>query len=139
MKVAELFEATSSYALNKPYGKVRAKWNSEIFEEEGEDYLPDEYDHSKVLELQYIEAQDGKGEELMNEFLSSKVARSAELIFLDPNPHLGKFQSSGLNSGEQVDKLYRFYKKFGFESRRGGNCRMWKVQKGSIEKNDLPT
>jgi len=139
MTLDELFEAKSDYALNKPYGKVRAQWNAEIFDEEGEDYLPDEYDHSKVLELQYIEAQDGKGEELMKEFLNSQVAKSAELIFLDPNPHLGKFEKSGMSAGDQIDKLYRFYKRFGFESRRGQNGRMWKVQKGTIEKNDLPT
>lgn len=134
----KLFEVKSDYALNKPYGLVRAKWNSEIFDEEGEDYLPEEYDHSKILELQYIGASDGRGAELMKEFLDSPIAKSAELIFLDPNPNLGKFENTRLSQVEQFDKLYRFYKKFGFESRRIGS-RMWKVQKGSIEKNDLPT
>lgn len=138
MKIFELYEAKSDFAINKPYGKVRAKWNSEIFDEEDEDYLPKEYDHSKILELQYIEAIDGKGEELMKEFLSSSIAKSAELIFLDPNPHLGKFANSGMIEDEQVEKLYRFYKKFGFESQRVG-YRMWKVQKGKINKKDLPT
>lgn len=134
----KLFEVKSDYALNKPYGKVRAQWNSEIFEEEDEDYLPEEYDHSKVLELQYIEAEDGRGAELMDKFLDSPIAKSAELIFLDPNPNLGKFSDTRLSQVEQFDKLYRFYKKFGFESRYIGS-RMWKVQKGSIEKKDLPT
>jgi hypothetical protein len=134
----KLFEVKSDYGLNRPYGVVRAKWNSEIFEEEDEGYLPDEYDHSKVLELQYIGAADGRGAELMDEFLDSPIAKSAELIFLDPNPDLGKFSDTQLSQVEQFDKLYRFYKKFGFESRYIGS-RMWKVQKGSIEKKDLPT
>lgn len=136
MKISELYEG--KFKLNKSYGKITAKWNSEIFDEEDDDYLPDEYDHSKVLELEYIEADDGKGEQLMNEFLNSPMAKSAELIFLDPNPGQGKFKNSEMDEDEQFEKLYRFYKRFGFESKQIG-YRMWKVQKGTIKKEDLPT
>jgi hypothetical protein len=72
----------------------------------------------------------------MNKFLSSPIAKKAELIFLDPSPSLGKFE--GLPEGEVFDKLFRFYRKFGFEAKRPGN-RMWKVQKGTIPLLDLPT
>lgn len=139
MKLKELFEGKTIYKINNSNGKLHANWKTDLQDEEGEDYLPDGYDYSKVLELGLVAAKDpgkGQGDELMKEFLNSSVAKKAELIFLDPHPGFGKFKQ--LPEKEAFDKLYRFYKKFGFESIRIGG-RMWKVQKGSIAKSDLPT
>lgn len=140
MKVSELFEAKSDYVINNSHGSLRAKWNTDLEGEEHEGYIPDGYD-KKVLELQYVEAKNlgqGDGEALMKEFLASKIAKSAELIFLDPNPHLGKFANSTMSEDEQIKKLIRFYKKFGFRKNPKSN-RMWLVQKGTIQDSKLPT
>jgi len=74
----------------------------------------------------------------MKEFLTSPIAKSAELIFLDPNPHLGKFANSGMDEDEQMEKLKRFYRKFGFRN-NPRSARMWIVQKGTIQDSKLPT
>lgn len=149
MKLDDLFQARyhledtvkskSDYKINDADGLLHAGWKKDLQDEESEDYLPQGYDYSKVLELGLVAAREpgkGQGEALMKKFLSSPIAKKAELIFLDPHPRFGKF--ADLPEKEAFEKLYRFYHKFGFESRRVGG-RMWKVQKGSIPKNELPT
>lgn len=145
MKLGDLFQARDKlqnvkskfdYKINDSDGLLHAGWNKDIADE---DYLPKGYDYSKVLELGLVAAKEpgkGQGEALMKKFLSSPIAKKAELIFLDPHPRFGKFAE--LPEKEAFEKLYRFYHRFGFESRRVGG-RMWKVQKGSIPKNELPT
>ena len=142
MKISDLITEQKGFKIKNSHGELEADWKTDLLDEEDEDYLPDGYDPNKVLELKYIEAKElskGNGEALMKEFLNSQVAKSAELIFLDPNPFMGKFENSELSDNEQIAVLHRFYKKFGFESRRDGSGRMWKVQKGSINKSGLPT
>ena len=142
MKIFDLLTEQSGLVIKNLHGILEADWKTDLLDEEDEDYLPDGFDPNKVLELKYVEAAElgkGHGEALMKEFLNSKLAKSAELIFLDPNPDMGKFEDSEISDNEQITRLHRFYKKFGFESRRDGSGRMWKVQKGSIRKNDLPT
>lgn len=142
MKICDIINEQAGFTIKNSYGSLEADWKNDLLDEEDEDYLPEGYDPNKVLELKYLEAKElgnGYGEALMKEFLNSQIAKSAELIFLDPNPNMGKFEDSELSDNEQIARLHRFYKKFGFESRRDSSGRMWKVQKGSISKNDLPT
>lgn len=123
-------------------GKLKADWKTDLEAEEGEGYLPDGYSYSKVLELETIEAADlgkGYGEKLMKEFLNSPQAKSAELIFLDINPFIGKFKHlQDLSEEERLDKLERFYRKFGFRNKKR-HSRMWLVIKGEIPIDELPT
>jgi hypothetical protein len=142
MKIKDIVTEQSGIVIKNSHGILEADWKTDLLDEEDDDYLPDGYDPNKVLELKYVEAKElgkGNGESLMEKFLSSQVAKSAELIFLDPNPYMGKFEDSALGDNEQIARLHRFYKKFGFESKHNNSGRMWKVQKGSISKNDLPT
>lgn len=142
MKLRDII-LTEGCVVNE-HGRVEYGWNREIFEEEGDDYLPDEYDRDKVLELKLIEAAElgsGHGAALMNAFLSTVSAREAELIFLDPSPYIamdGKLPD--VNETEWVEKLVRFYRKFGFRNNpRIPTGRMWRVQKGDIPDELLPT
>jgi hypothetical protein len=140
MKLQELFEAASKFTIKNAHGKLTANWKSDLEDEEDEGYIPDGYS-KKVLELSYIEAKQlgqGDGEALMKEFLASPIAKSAELIFLDPNPSMGLFAKSKDSETEQVKKLQRFYAKFGFKKNPRSD-RMWLVQKGKIADKDLPT
>lgn len=142
MKISDLLNEQSGIKIQNQHGSLEADWKTDLLDEEDEDYLPEGYDPDKVLELIYVEAKElgkGHGEALMKEFLNSNVAKSAELIFLDPVPFMGHFEDSELSDDEQIAKLHRFYKKFGFESQNEGWGRMWRVQKGNIAKNDLPS
>lgn len=140
MQVKELFE-TPGVSIKNAHGMLKAKWKKNLKAEEDDEYLPAGYDYKKVLELEVIEAKNlgvGDGKALMDEFLNTAIALSAELIFLDPNPNTGKFDDIDATEDEKFEKLHRFYSKFGFRSTHPG-ARMWRVQKGNINDNDLPT
>lgn len=135
MKIKELNE----FKINNQYGKLLANWKSDLEDEEHKGYIPKGYSKT-VLELSIVKAKElgkGYGEKLMNEFLNSSIAKSAELIFLDPNPNIGLFDKSGISEIDQIEKLKRFYSKFGFRNNPKSN-RMWRVQIGTIATKDLP-
>jgi hypothetical protein len=76
----------------------------------------------------------------MKMFLDTPEARNAELIFLDPVPGMGVNANARASEETQVKKLVRFYKRFGFDyNPASGSKRMWRVQKGHIPRNKLPT
>ena len=126
--------------IDNEYGSLAYGWNDKLEDEEFEGYIPSGYS-KKVLELKGLFAEDlgkGYGDKLMKIFLNSKEAKAAELIFLDPVPGIGKFFSNGESPDEIINKLRRFYAKYGFKSNPKSN-RMWLVKKGSIPIDKLPT
>lgn len=110
-------------------------------EEDNEEYIPKEF--KKVLELGMIvvdEPGKGHGEELMRKFLETPDAKKAGMIFLDPNPGEGVNWNSNVPREKQVERLVKFYKRFGFRHNpRAVTKRMWLVQKKSIPDDQLPT
>lgn len=137
-----ILEGKSDYEITNNFGIVRAAWVSpkRLKGEEGDDdYIPKGC--TKILELQMLQASKlgkGYGEKLMNEFLDSPIAKSAHLIFLDPNPRIGEFEHNKEPDDAQIEKLKRFYSKFEFRNNPASN-RMWRVQKGKIPTDELPT
>jgi ribosomal protein S18 acetylase RimI-like enzyme len=130
--------SANDYQIKNLYGTLLANWKTDLDEEEHDGYVPDGY--TKILELSVISADkigQGYGKKLMDEFLRSKIARSADLIFLDPNPYIGAFEDSDKTDDEQIAKLKLFYAKFGFRS-HPRSARMWLVQKGNIPDSKLP-
>ena len=108
-----------AYQVSDQRGSIYADWKKDLAEEEGDDYLPAGYSYRKVLELSYIEANTigkGHGAELMREFLASPAAHKAELIFLDPNPYMGAFRNSRVPGSDQIARLQKFYRQFGFRN-----------------------
>jgi len=140
MKLAEIKERFA-IDISNAHGSIVANWKDDLAQEESNDYLPEGYSYSKVLELKQIEAAEigqGHGDVLMKSFLASPVLKKAELVFLDISPHLGKFRDlHGFSETQKLDMLVRFYSKYGFVNRKKYS-RMWLVLKGTIEKNDLP-
>jgi hypothetical protein len=139
MKLLDLFEA-KDFIIKNAHGTLNAGWKNDLDDEEFEGYIPDGYSKN-VLELKTIEAKrigKGDGDALMKEFLSSAIAKSAELIFLDPNPYYGSFLKSEVPEQVQIEKLITFYKKHGFRKNPQSD-RMWLVQKGKIADDKLPT
>ena len=141
MKLEELFESK----VTTSNGYVSYSWKTDLADEEDENYLPEGYSYSKVLELETIKLTDqskrgqGLGKELMEKFLASPAAKKAELIFLDLNPHIGDDSRKSLQAEEQImNKLEKFYKQFGFRN-KSKHMRMWLVIKGTIPTNKLPT
>lgn len=139
MKIKELFEDTK-YSINNDRGRLKAQWKDDLEDEEGEGYIPEGYNKT-VLEFELVEAKrigKGDGDSLIKEFLNSPIAKSAELIFLDPNPSVGLFANSDLSDAEQIKKLKEYYRKYEFRNNPRSD-RMWRVQKGQIEDHNLPT
>ena len=139
--------STSSFSdatvqVKNKYGEIHFGWKHRIdleLEEDDEDYLPKQY--TKILELRTLAASKlgaGYGEKLMTQFLSTNMAREAELIFLDPAPETGLFYESKIPEEEQFQKLLRFYGKFGFRHNPKSR-RMWLVKEGHIQTSKLPT
>lgn len=125
---------------NDENGSLVYGWKSvsELNDEEGSRYIPVRY--TKVLELGGIYANEpgkGQGDVLMKQFLASKEAQEAELIFLDPVPGVGKNFKNG-SEIDQVRSLIRFYTRYGFKHNPKSN-RMWLVKKGKIADDRLPT
>jgi hypothetical protein len=110
-------------------------------EEDNEEYIPKEF--KKVLELGMIvvdQPGQGHGEQLMKKFLESPDAKKAGMIFLDPNPGEGVNWGSNVPEEKQVERLVKFYKRFGFRHNpKSATKRMWLVQKKSIPDDQLPT
>ena len=144
MKLSTLRQLITEGAIVNEHGRVEYGWKTDLLDEEGDDYLPDGYDPSKVLELKLIEATEvgqGHGGALMREFLATPSVQQAELVFLDPSPYIamdGKLPD--VDETEWVQKLIRFYRKFGFRNNvKRGSHRMWLVRKGDIPDDELPT
>lgn len=134
MKLQDLFES-AEFKIANEHGELNAAWKSDLEDEEHKGYIPKGY-KKKVLELKYIEGRrPGDGTILMKAFLASPMAKSAELIFLDPSPH---FEDDGKSEDEVLESLAKFYRKFGFRNNPKA-LRMWLVQKGEIEDDKLPT
>lgn len=133
MKLDQLFE--SKIKIGSAY--LEYGWNSEIFDEEDDDYLPDWVSKDKVLELKLVDVGDqigkGIGKKLFDKFMQTKSAKSAELIFLDVNPHYSNFPED-----VALQKLKQIYSSWGFRS-NGHSNRMWIVQKQEIKDADLPS
>lgn len=127
---------------NSELGELSYGWKSKkdlCDEEDTKKYIPDGYD--KVLELGGIFAAEpgkGQGDKLMKQFLDSPEAGKADLIFCDPVPGLGSNFKSDMSEAEQVEKLMKFYRRYGFRNNPKSH-RMWLVKKGSISDNKLPT
>lgn len=121
MKLKELYLVEGQ--IKDTTGYVKWNWKSDLEDEEHEGYIPDGYS-KKVLELS-----------IMRKFLESTDAKKAELIFLDPSPNEGP--DDDLLDEERIERLQKFYRKFGFRNRPGSD-RMWLVQKGSISDDQLP-
>lgn len=135
MKLKELYLVEGQ--IKDTTGYVKWNWKSDLEDEEHEGYIPDGYS-KKVLELSIIRTKElgkGAGQELMRKFLESTDAKKAELIFLDPSPNEGP--DDDLLDEERIERLQKFYRKFGFRNRPGSD-RMWLVQKGSISDDQLP-
>jgi hypothetical protein len=141
LKEELVLEGFSKYMQNE-HGRLQYRWNTDLEQEEEEGYIPGGYS-KKVLELCLIEVDEpgkGYGDQLMKMFLDTPEARNAELIFLDPNPGIGMNADSKMSEENQIKKLVRFYKRFGFDHNPASNTkRMWLVQKGHISRNKLPT
>ena len=128
--------------LRTPQGSLEYGWKSDLEDEEEEGYIPAGYS-KRVLELQLIKVKDpgkGHGDELMKAFLNTPEAKKAELIFLDPVPGIGANHDASESEEEQVDRLVKFYKRYGFRHNpRAATKRMWLVQKGELSDTELPT
>jgi GNAT superfamily N-acetyltransferase len=123
-------------------GYISWNWKTDLPEEEDDpNYIPKGY--KNVLELGMLSVDEpgqGHGEVLMKKFLETPDAKKASLIFLDPNPGEGVNWNSKMSEKEQVDRLIKFYKRFGFRHNpKSATRRMWLVQKGSIPDDELPT
>jgi hypothetical protein len=139
LKSGQRLLAATKFVINNKYGSLEYNWKSDLEDEEYPGYIPDGYSKT-VLELSYLIASElnkGYGSKLMNTFLNSPQAKKAELIFLDPNPDEGLFENSGIPEREQINRLIRFYGKFGFRH-APGSTRMWLVRRGTIPDNKLP-
>lgn len=145
MKLTELFEVStpkipSRFCIKNAHGTLNANLKGDLEDEEDEGYIPVGYNKT-VVELAMVKAVAlgaGHGASLMNEFLNSSFAKQAELIFLDPSPDEGLFDKLDETEEVKIEKLHRFYAKFGFRKNPRSN-RMWLVQKGKIPDNELPT
>lgn len=139
MKVHELLNLYENFIHKElKAGDLTYGWK-DLEEEEHKGYIPKGYS-KRVLELGGIYANspgEGQGEILMKYFLSSPEAKSAELIFLDPTPNLGPNFKSGISDDDQIKRLQKFYRRFGFRNNPKGT-RMWLVQKGTIPEDQLP-
>jgi len=132
-------ENPSEAQIKTAEGYVKYGWKSDLEDEEHAGYIPDGYS-KEVLELQMISVNNpgnGDGDKLMKQFLQTPEAQAAELIFLDPFPGQAVNADSAMSDDEQVNKLQKFYRRFGFKNNPQSN-RMWLVQKGSIPANRLP-
>lgn len=141
MKLKDLFEANKF--KEDENGSLTYGWKSRkelCDEEDNKLYIPVGF--NKILELGGIYANEpgkGQGDALMKHFLDTEEAKSADLIYLDPVPGLGKNYGSGKSEDAQVDSLVRFYKRYGFRHNpKSATRRMWLVQKGTIQDNKLP-
>lgn len=123
-------------------GELWYTWRKDLEDEEFEGYIPDGYS-KRVLELSLLKVNEpgkGHGDELMKAFLETPEAKKAELIFLDPNPGIGVNFKSSMSEAQQVAKLVKFYKRYGFRHNpKSATKRMWLVRKGSIPEHELPT
>lgn len=138
----ELSEGRFTKNVETEHGSLQYNWKTDLEQEEEEGYIPRGYS-KKVLELAMIEVNEpgnGHGDELMKMFLDTPEARNAELIFLDPVPGMGVNSNSRKGEAAQVQQLVKFYKRYGFDyNPASGSKRMWRVQKGHIPRNKLPT
>ncbi len=138
----ELSEGRFTKTVETEFGDLQYNWKTDLEQEEEEGYIPKGYS-KKVLELAMIEVKEpgkGHGEQLMKMFLDTPEARNAELIFLDPVPGMGVNDGSKMSEENQVKRLVKFYKRFGFDyNPKSATKRMWRVQKGHIPRNKLPT
>lgn len=122
-------------------GFVKWGWKKDLADEESDEYLPPGYSYDKVIELSMVQATtpgQGDGAKLMKKFLASPDLKKAELVFLDPNPGEGANAESAELDHVQVQRLKKFYSRFGFKSNGKAN-RMWLVLKGSIPSDQLPS
>ena len=110
-------------------------------EEDDEFYIPKGI--KNVLEIGMLVVDKpghGHGEELMKQFLETPDAKNAAMIFLDPNPGEGVNWNSNVPKETQVERLVKFYKRFGFRHNpKSVTKRMWLIQKGPISDDQLPT
>lgn len=135
------FIGEANHVDNEDGSLVWSWWTNKRFDDdEGEEnYLPKGY--KKALELGGVFANipgKGQGDRLMKMFLASTDAQAAELIFLDPVPNIGANFGSDLSTDQQIERLKKFYAKYGFRNNPRSN-RMWLVKKGSIPDDKLPT
>lgn len=143
MKLNELLVIESkmkSKILKTPDGMLEYRWNDWLEEEEFEGYIPEGYS-KKVLELEILTVHkpgNGYGDELMRAFMATPEFKKAELVFLDPVPGMGVNDVSEMSEEEQIRRLKKFYKRFGFKNNPKAN-RMWLVRKGEIPTSKLPT
>jgi hypothetical protein len=139
IKLKSRFKMPQFLEIDSVHGRLSAEIKVDLDDEEFDGYVPAGY-RKEVLELSMIEASRigvGDGDALMTEFLKSDLARSAQLIFLDPNPGFGHFASSEIADHVQIEKLKEFYRKHGFRNHPQSN-RMWRVQEGMIPDETLP-